>query len=134
MMPIERMRPEDFDAVFRLLSQNFPAGAQGTVDCADLLSMAMMIDSGAWIITYADLGQQAFPLRLTSIENPEHFSARREIKQHSARRESAGAVLFQRGRCMPHDSMPWTYESTFFVSGRASPEALCVWLMLTSTT
>ena len=53
-----------------------PAGAQGTVDCADLLSMAMMIDSGAWIITYADLGQQAFPLRLTSIENPEHFSAR----------------------------------------------------------
>ena len=75
MMPIERMRPEDFDAVFRLLSQNFPAGAQGTVDCADLLSMAMMIDSGAWIITYADLGQQAFPLRLTSIENPENFSA-----------------------------------------------------------
>lgn len=60
MMPIERMRPEDFDAVFRLLSQNFPAGAQGTVDCADLLSMAMMIDSGAWIITY--------------------FRARREIK------------------------------------------------------
>lgn len=94
MMPIERMRPEDFDAVFRLLAQSFPAGAQGTVDCADLLSMAMMIDSGAWIITYADLGQQAFPLRLTSIENPEHFSARREIKQHSARRESAGAVLF----------------------------------------
>lgn len=77
MMPIERMRPEDFDAVFRLLSQSFPAGAQGTVDCADLLSMAMMIDSGAWIITYADLGQQAFPLRLTSIENPEHFSAPR---------------------------------------------------------
>lgn len=64
MMPIGRMRPEDFDAVFRLLSQSFPAGAQGTVDCADLLSMAMMID------------------------------ARREIKQHSARRESAGAVLF----------------------------------------
>lgn len=53
-----------------------PAGAQGTVDCADLLSMAMMIDSGAWIITYADLGQQAFPLRLTSIENPEHFAER----------------------------------------------------------
>lgn len=26
MMPIERMRPEDFDAVFRLLSQSFPAG------------------------------------------------------------------------------------------------------------
>ena len=25
MMPIERMRPEDFDAVFRLLSQSFPA-------------------------------------------------------------------------------------------------------------
>ena len=24
MMPIERMRPEDFDAVFRLLSQSFP--------------------------------------------------------------------------------------------------------------
>ena len=71
-----RLRPEDFDAVFRLLSQSFPAGAQGTVDCADLLSMAMMIDSGAWIITYADLGQQAFPLRLTSIENPEHFAER----------------------------------------------------------
>ena len=76
MMPIERMRPEDFDAVFRLLSQSFPAGAQGTVDCADLLSMAMMIDSGEWIITYTDLGQQAFPLRLTSIENPEHFAER----------------------------------------------------------
>ena len=41
MMPIGRMRPEDFDAVFRLLAQSFPAGAQGTVDCADLLSMAM---------------------------------------------------------------------------------------------
>ena len=53
-----------------------PVGAQGTVDCSDLLSMAMMIDSGEWIITYADLGQQAFPLRLTSIENPEHFAAR----------------------------------------------------------
>lgn len=53
-----------------------PAGAQGTVDCADLLSMAMMIDSGEWIITYTDLGQQAFPLRLTSIENPEHFAER----------------------------------------------------------
>lgn len=26
MMPIERMRPEDFDAVFRLLSKSFPAG------------------------------------------------------------------------------------------------------------
>ena len=26
MMPIERMRPEDFDAVYRLLSQSFPAG------------------------------------------------------------------------------------------------------------
>ena len=26
MMPIERMRPEDFDAVFRLLSRSFPAG------------------------------------------------------------------------------------------------------------
>lgn len=26
MMPIERMRPEDFDAVFRLLAQSFPAG------------------------------------------------------------------------------------------------------------
>ena len=26
MMPIERMRPEDFGAVFRLLSQSFPAG------------------------------------------------------------------------------------------------------------
>ena len=26
MMPIERMRLEDFDAVFRLLSQSFPAG------------------------------------------------------------------------------------------------------------
>ena len=50
--------------------------ALGTVGCADLLSMAMMIDSGEWIITYADLGQQAFPLRLTSIENPEHFAAR----------------------------------------------------------
>ena len=53
-----------------------PVGAQGTVDCSDLLSMAMMIDSGAWIITYTDLGQQAFPLRLTSIENPEHFAER----------------------------------------------------------
>lgn len=134
MMPIERMRPEDFDAVFRLLSQSFPAGAQGTVDCADLLSMAMMIDSGAWIITYADLGQQAFPLRLTSIENPEHFSARREIKQHSARRELAGAVLFSERAMHAYDCMPCTYESTFFVSGRASPEALCVWLMLASTT
>lgn len=38
--------------------------------------MAMMIDSGEWIITYTDLGQQAFPLRLTSIENPEHFAER----------------------------------------------------------
>ena len=53
-----------------------PVGAQGTADCSDLLSMAMMIDSGEWIITYADLGQQAFPLRLTSIENPEHFAER----------------------------------------------------------
>lgn len=26
MMQIERMRPEDFDAVFRLLAQSFPAG------------------------------------------------------------------------------------------------------------
>ena len=26
MMPIGRTRPEDFDAVFRLLSQSFPAG------------------------------------------------------------------------------------------------------------
>ena len=51
-------------------------GTQGTADCADLLSMAMMIDSGEWIITYADLGQQAFPLRLTSIEDPEHFAER----------------------------------------------------------
>ena len=42
----------------------------------EVLSMAMMIDSGEWIITYADLGQQAFPLRLTSIENPEHFAER----------------------------------------------------------
>lgn len=53
-----------------------PVDAQGAVDCADLLSMAMMIDSGEWIITYTDLGQQAFPLRLTSIENPEHFAER----------------------------------------------------------
>ena len=53
-----------------------PVGTQGAADCADLLSMAMMIDSGEWIITYADLGQQTFPLRLTSIENPEHFAER----------------------------------------------------------
>ena len=26
MMPIERMRPENFDAFFRLLAQSFPAG------------------------------------------------------------------------------------------------------------
>ena len=26
MMPIERMRPEDFDVVFRLLARSFPAG------------------------------------------------------------------------------------------------------------
>ena len=55
-----------------------PVGTQGTADCTDLLSMAMMIDSGEWIITYADLGQQTFPLRLTSIENPEHFAERAE--------------------------------------------------------
>ena len=30
-----------------------PVGAQGTVDCSDLLSMAMMIDSGEWIICAA---------------------------------------------------------------------------------
>lgn len=53
-----------------------PVGAQGTVDCSDLLTMAMLIDSGEWIITYTDLGQQAFPLRLTSIESLEHFSER----------------------------------------------------------
>lgn len=53
-----------------------PVGAQGSADCSDLLSMAMMIGSGEWIITYADRGQQAFPLRLTSIENPEHFAER----------------------------------------------------------
>ena len=55
-----------------------PVGTQGTADCTDLLSMAMMIDSGEWIISYADLGQQTFPLRLTSIENPEHFAERVE--------------------------------------------------------
>lgn len=55
-----------------------PVGTQGTADCTDLLSMAMMIDSGEWIISYADLGQQTFPLRLTSIENPEHFAERAE--------------------------------------------------------
>ena len=34
MMPIERMRPEDFDAVFRLLSQSFPAGERrGSARC-----------------------------------------------------------------------------------------------------
>ena len=32
-----------------------PVGTQGTADCADLLSMAMMINSGEWIITYACL-------------------------------------------------------------------------------
>ena len=53
-----------------------PVGAQGTADCSDLLSMAMLIDSSEWIISYADLGQQAFPLRLTSIESLEHFSER----------------------------------------------------------
>ena len=31
-----------------------PVGTQGAADCADLLSMAMMIDSGEWIITYTD--------------------------------------------------------------------------------
>ena len=61
-----------------------PVGAQGTADCSDLLSMAMMIDSGEWIITYADLGQQAFPLRLTSIENPEHFAERAGKKKAPA--------------------------------------------------
>ena len=30
-----------------------PVGAQGSADCSDLLSMAMMIGSGEWIITYA---------------------------------------------------------------------------------
>ena len=58
------------------MSGALPVGAQGTVDCSDLQTMALMIDSGEWIITYADLGQQAFPLRLTSIENPEHFAER----------------------------------------------------------
>ena len=53
-----------------------PLGTQGTVDCADLLSMAMMIDSGEWIITYTDLGQQAFPLRLTASDTPQHCAAR----------------------------------------------------------
>lgn len=55
-----------------------PVGTQGTADCSDLLSMAMLIDSSEWIISYADLGQQTFPLRLTSIENPEHFAERAE--------------------------------------------------------
>ena len=55
-----------------------PVGTQGTADCTDLLSMAMLIDSSEWIISYADLGQQTFPLRLTSIENPEHFAERAE--------------------------------------------------------
>ena len=102
MMPIERMRPEDFDAVFRLLSQSFPAGAQGTVDCADLLSMAMMIDSGAWIITYADLGQQAFPLRLTSIENLSTFPRAQGNKSSTVPAANRRALCcFQSGRCTP---------------------------------
>ena len=62
-----------------------PVGAQGTADCADLLSMAMMIDSGEWIITYADLGQQAFPLRLTSIENRSTLPSVRGNKKHRLR-------------------------------------------------
>ena len=64
-----------------------------------LLSMAMMIDSGEWIITYADLGQQTFPLRLTSIENPEHFAAERVGK--SAKRP---AEVFL-GRCFCHQNV-----------------------------
>ena len=55
-----------------------PVGTQGTADCTDLLSMAMLIDSSEWIISYADRGQQPVPLRLTSIENPEHFAERAE--------------------------------------------------------
>ena len=55
-----------------------PVGTQGTADCSDLLSMAMLSVSSEWIISYADLGQQTFPVRLTSIENPEHFAERAE--------------------------------------------------------
>lgn len=53
-----------------------PVGTQGTADCADLLSMAMMIDSGEWIITLRRPRAADVPLRLTSIENPEHFAER----------------------------------------------------------
>lgn len=46
MMPIERMRPEDFDAVFRLLSQSFPAGERRDTagQCALLSDSAYRID------------------------------------------------------------------------------------------
>ena len=70
------LRVEDFGDADGVNVGAVPVGTQGAADCADLLSMAMMIDSGEWIITYTDLGQQTFPLRLTSIENPEHFAER----------------------------------------------------------
>ena len=76
IFPIILLSKYDFGDADGVNVGALPVGAQGTVDCSDLLSMAMMIDSGEWIITYADLGQQAFPLRLTSIENPEHFAER----------------------------------------------------------
>ena len=46
MMPIERMRLEDFDAVFRLLAQSFPAGERRDAagQCALLSDSAYHID------------------------------------------------------------------------------------------
>lgn len=46
MMPIERMRPADFDAVYRLLSQSFPAGERRDKagQCALLADSAYRVD------------------------------------------------------------------------------------------
>ena len=53
MMPIERMRPEDFDAVFRLLARSFPAGERR--DNATFL----VVGEGVTCINLHDIVDQA---------------------------------------------------------------------------
>ena len=52
------------------------AGTTGEIDCSELLTMTGLKEGAAWIFSYKDVGQTAFPVTAASVESPESFAER----------------------------------------------------------
>ena len=72
---VVEVEPWEWDAAGVNVS-GLSAGTTGEVDCSELLTMTGLKEGAAWIFSYKDTVQTAFPVTVASVESPESFAER----------------------------------------------------------